>query len=126
MNIMGHGVDIVDLNKFKSLLEGDDSDLETRCFTSLERENAAQRADPSVHLAGCFAAKEAVVKAMGCGFDGEVSPLEIEITSVPSGAPEIVLTGAAAKRASSLGISRWLISRSDAAGVAVASVLGLG
>ena len=77
-------------------------------------------------LAACFAAKEAVVKALGTGFSEGISPLEIEIGNKLSGAPSIALSGAAFSNASSQGIENWLISISHTDNIAMASVIAIG
>jgi phosphopantetheine--protein transferase-like protein len=82
MNIIT-GIDIVDIERFKKILEADGESFLKRVFTGAERSVA----DPA-HLAGIFAAKEAVKKA----FDliDEIWK-EIEVKKLPSGKPEIVL-----------------------------------
>ncbi len=75
-------------------------------------------------LAGRFAAKEAVSKALGTGF-GEITCQDIEILNDDAGAPVLQLHGAAAAKAESLGLHTWSVSISHlkeyAAAVAVAA-----
>jgi holo-[acyl-carrier protein] synthase len=56
-----------------------------------------------------FAAKEAVMKAMGVGL-GEVRLRDIEVRRAESGAPSVLLHGTAAEKAESMGIARWLLT----------------
>jgi holo-[acyl-carrier protein] synthase len=127
MEILGHGIDIVELDRFAVLLCEPDGDFLSRCFTSAERGRAAEGAlsHRTQSLAGKFAAKEAVAKALGSGFDGTIGPLNIEITNDSVGVPQVVLHGNAADLAAALGISSWRVSISHAGGVAIASALAL-
>lgn len=75
MAIIGYGVDLVELEQFTTLLNDVDSDFAQRCFTTAEMIDADAPAIRIQRLAGRFAAKEAVAKALGTGFDGKVSPL---------------------------------------------------
>lgn len=126
MKIVGHGIDVVDIEKIIRLVEDAESDFLIRCFTRAEREDVQNHSDRSQYLAGRFAAKEAVAKAIATGFDGSVSPVEIEILNQRSGLPSVTLYGAAAEVAERLGISLWRISISHADTVAVASAIALG
>jgi len=77
-------------------------------------------------LAGRWAAKEAVVKALGSGFIKGITWKNIEIHHDAAGAPQIVLNGAAEKLAAEKGITKWLISISHEKEIAVAFVEALG
>lgn len=127
MKVIGHGIDIVDLERFAGLLREPNGDFFSRCFTPTEQARAAE-GDLSYQtqsLAGKFAAKEAVAKALGSGFDGSIGPLNIEIANNAVGAPNVVLHDSAAELAATLGICSWRVSISHAGGVAIASVLAL-
>ena len=85
---------------------------------------AAQRLqDPVPRLAGRFAAKEAVMKALGTGVGAGVNFTSIEIVNDPSGAPRVELRGAAACRCDFLGGRRWHLSISHCREYAVAQVV---
>jgi holo-[acyl-carrier protein] synthase len=73
-------------------------------------------------LAARWAAKEAVLKAMGVGF-GPYSPLDVEVDSTDQ-VPRVRLHGLAAQRAADLGITEWALSISHEEGFAVALVVG--
>jgi holo-[acyl-carrier protein] synthase len=127
MEILGHGIDVVDLERFMRLLNEESGDFLSRCFTQAERDRSMDgRASNRLEsLAGKFAAKEAVAKALGSGFEGSISPQQIEIVNEATGAPRVILYGAAAELAAGLGISTWQLSISHAGPVAVASALAL-
>ena len=101
--IAGIGVDIVDLERFERAIARTPK-LLTRLFTAAEREL------PSHSLAARFAAKEAVVKALGRA--DSVVAVDIEVVSDEHGNPDIVLHGALQPR----GMPRWddLLSDQDA------------
>lgn len=123
--IIAHGIDVVDIAHTARLLADPTDQLLTRCFTPQERESAGDGTDRVARLSGRLAAKEAVMKALGTGFSAGVGFLSIEVVTLPSGAPTIVLHGEAQKRAEMLGISSWLISTSHEGDMAIASVIGL-
>jgi holo-[acyl-carrier protein] synthase len=126
MNVIGHGIDVVELERFARLVEEPESDFLSRSFTADERSCTYETSDNGHHIAGRFAAKEAVAKALGTGFDGNVGPMDIEVFGQPSGAPTIKLHGGAAEVAAELKISRWLISVSHSQTIAMASAIALG
>lgn len=116
----GLGIDLVDVERFRSVLARRPG-IATRCFSPAEREALAGRADPVPGFAARFAAKEAVMKALGVGLGG-LSWHEVEVVSLPSGAPELRLSGRAAARAAEQGISGFAISLSHTDGLAGAVV----
>lgn len=93
-----------------------------RSFTAAERELCGGRAES---LAGRWAAKEAVMKALGAGV-GEVSLTDIEIAREDSGRPVVVLAGTAAARAQAAGLTDWQVSISHDGEYAVATVIASG
>lgn len=123
--IIAHGIDLVDVSHTARLLTDTTDQLLTRCFTQQEQEDAGCGPNRAARLSGRLAAKEAVMKALGTGFSAGVGFLSIEIVTLSSGAPTIVLHGAAKERADTLGICSWLISTSHEANIAIASVIAL-
>jgi holo-[acyl-carrier protein] synthase len=77
----------------------------------------------SERLAARFAAKEAVLKALGTGMSAGIAWTDIEVRMLASGAPTIVLAGGAAAIAAERRISVWHVSLSHAGGLALASVI---
>lgn len=126
MDIIGHGVDVTDIDTFDRLLGDRDGDFLTRCFTESEIRSAGNLTNSTEHFAGKFAAKEAVAKALGTGFDGDVAQSDIEVMNSGRGQPTITLHGEAAKVAAQLHISKWCISISHSRTVAIASAIALG
>ena len=113
------GIDVLEVERLERALERRPR-LAERLFTAAERDYAAHRARPGQHLAARFCAKEAVAKALGLG---AWSFRDVEVvTGDPR--PEVRLSGAAAQRASELGLSvdvSLTHSRRDAAAVAIAA-----
>ncbi len=105
--IAGIGTDLVEIARVQKAI-GRSAFLE-KVYTEKERELIAVRA---VRAASNFAAKEAVAKALGCGFSG-IAPSEIEILRETSGMPYVVLYGRAKKKAKEQGICKIQISLTD-------------
>jgi holo-[acyl-carrier protein] synthase len=116
--VIGIGADLVDVARLRRTLERTPG-LVARLFTEGERAYAEARADPTERYAARFAAKEAVMKALGVGL-GAVGWHEIEVVRGPSGQPFVVLTGRAAALADDRGIGSWLLTLSHTATVAEA------
>jgi holo-[acyl-carrier protein] synthase len=112
MAIVGHGIDIVDVARFTAQLDKSPL-LAERLFTPTER------TFPTESLAARFAAKEALIKALGGSTD--FSFVDVEIPR-GDGRPEFVLSGNIATAVSSLGIVLHLTLSHDG-GFAVASVI---
>jgi len=74
-----------------------------RIFTPREREYCSKFRDPYLHLAGRFAVKEAVFKALGTGWRRGVAWKDIETTNAPSGQPQVSVTGRTAALLRDLG-----------------------
>ena len=105
--ITGVGTDLIEIARVQKAI-GRSAFLE-RVYTEKERDLIAVR---SVRAASNFAGKEAVAKALGCGFAG-IAPIEIEILRYPSGMPYVVLHGRAEEKAKEQGISKIFISLTD-------------
>ena len=121
--MIGIGNDLVDIARFRKALERTPS-LRERLFTEAERTYADARADPTERYAARFAAKEAVMKALGVGL-GEIQMRDIEVQRAESGAPQLVLHGTAAELAAARGVRQWLITLSHSDTVAQAIVVAL-
>jgi len=101
------GVDIVELARMASMLRH--RHFLSHCFTPAEREVIASRPNAAEAAAGMFAAKEAVVKALGTGFSG-IGFKSIELSYALSGMPTVRLSGAAQVQLTRLGARRMQVS----------------
>lgn len=90
--ILGIGNDIVEIVRIEGILQRYPEKFLQRVFTSYEQEYCLKRQKPALHLAGRFAAKEAVVKALGTGFRQGITWLDIEVNQDPLGKPCVFLS----------------------------------
>ena len=127
MDILAHGIDLVEVARIAAMLEEHGQRFVQRCFTEAERAyaDAGRRARPE-RYAVRFACKEAVFKALGTGWRGGLRWRDIEIRRRPSGAPELVLSGETAHLADEMNIRTWHVSLSHTRVNALASVIGCG
>lgn len=93
--ILGIGNDIVEISRIRTVFARYPQRFLQRVFTSYEQEYCLKRKDPALHLAGRFAAKEAVVKALGTGFTQGLSWLDIEIRHDSKGKPAVFFSSLA-------------------------------
>ncbi len=107
MDIIGLGVDLVDVDRVRRLLDRYGEAFRRRCFTDHEWEYAGRFGDPSARLAARFAGKEAVMKSLGTGWR-HLRWTDVEVTG--GGAPRVNLTGHAADRAAAIGVTKILIT----------------
>ena len=115
------GIDIVEIERIAGLRKK--SLFEQRIFSERELKLAVEHGGKDQFFAGRWAGKEAVAKALGCGFGKSCSPVEIEILSDEFGAPQLFLSGAAEETARRLGIRSWSVSISHEKHYAVAVAL---
>lgn len=125
MRIVGHGIDIVEIEHFRRLCQDGSDDALARSFTRAELAHSAEGADRAERLAGRFAAKEAVLKALGVGWTHEIAWTDIEVAALPSGAPTVTVRARCAEFATERGVTSWLVSISHTSTVAMASVIAL-
>jgi len=121
MQTIAVGVDVVDVPRFRALLERRPR-LEERLFTSGERRDANGQAE---RLAARFAVKEAVLKSLRSGV-GAAKWHDIELVRAASGVPSVRLSGRAAELASERGVAEILVSQSHSDATAVAFVSAQG
>ncbi len=116
------GVDLIEVDRIRSAAERHGERFFARFYTPRER---ARCEDRYPALAARFAAKEAIAKALGTGI-GDVQWTEIEVVHDDRGRPQVVLHGAAAALAASLGLTEWSLSLSHTHEHAVAFVVATG
>lgn len=116
------GIDLIEIDRVVQAIERHGERFLERVFTPQELDEL--NGNPA-SLAGRFAAKEAVAKALGTGI-GPVAWQEIEILRGPAREPILYLHGAAAKLASDKHLTQWSVSLSHSQGLAVAAVFAVG
>jgi holo-[acyl-carrier protein] synthase len=123
MPILGHGIDAVEVSRIASMLDRHADRFLERCFTAGERAYADASRRRVEHYAARFAAKEAILKALGTGWSRGIDWKDAEIVRDDAGAPGVRLHGAAARIAFGRGIARWSISLSHTPTHAFASAI---
>ena len=116
------GVDLVDAQVFETRFAGRE-DVLAEVFTDAELTYCRNQREPWTHLAVRFAAKEALLKALGTGLSGPMRMCDIEVVRDPAGAPRLIVTGAVADVVHEKQLSVASISLSHTATHAVAVVL---
>ncbi|MHC4915678.1 MAG: holo-ACP synthase [Planctomycetota bacterium] len=118
--ILGTGIDLVEIARIAELAHKHGERFLNRVFTEDEVAYAMPKAARYQHLAGRFAAKEAVFKALGTGWSQGVSWKLVEVCTGEGGAPQVLLSGGAAERLSRMGGSRVHVTITHTEGMAAA------
>lgn len=108
---VGLGVDIVEIARVKAILTRTPSFVH-RVYTEGERAYCESTAQPAVHFATRFAAKEAVLKALGTGFSEGIAPADVEVVRNAKGRPAVKLHRRAAHIAAKRGVREIPLSLS--------------
>lgn len=124
VGVVGVGIDLVDVDRFRASLARTPS-MRERMFTDGERAYAETANDPTERYAARFAAKEAVMKAMGVGL-GAFGFHDVEVLRAEGGQPSLRVVGAAELLAVDLGVRGWQLSLTHTATSAGAVVVALG
>ena len=111
--IRGIGTDLVLVSRIEAALGRQGERFARRILTPDEFARFADHGQPARFLAKRFAAKEAIMKALGTGLAGGLSWQHMQIDRDPLGAPVVVLSEAAAQRVADGGGGRMLLSLSD-------------
>jgi holo-[acyl-carrier protein] synthase len=122
--IAGVGIDVVELERFEAALRRQGRRFVERIFTAGERDYCESRRDRTARYAARFAAKEAVLKALGTGWTGGIRWTDVEVVRSPGGAVGVKLAGQARAEAKRQGVRTIHLSLTHtsrtAAAVAVA------
>lgn len=121
--IIGIGTDIVEVIRMEAMLGEHGESFIEKIFTDQEKEESGKRKEPAQYFAGRWAAKEALSKALGCGFGAQCSWKDITILNADSGKPELTLTGTALRTSQKLGVNSIHLSISHEKHYACASVV---
>jgi holo-[acyl-carrier protein] synthase len=122
--VVGIGTDLVECDRLRLALQRRPKIAE-RLFSDDERAYAFRHREPVPPLAARFAAKEAVMKALGVGL-WKFAMRDVEVTKLASGQPELALHRRAAALAAERGVGAWMLtlSHTDSMAIAVAVALG--
>lgn len=123
--VVGHGIDIVDIEHFSTLLKEPARAYIDRYFSDEELNAAGSGKNQVERLAGRFAAKEAVMKALGVGWGNGIAFTDVEVVALESGAPTVKLKRQLAFLEQQQSINGWFVSVSHTHAVAIASVIAV-
>lgn len=126
MEIIGIGTDITECLRIANMIERHGELFIGRVYTDHEISYCSTRKAATQHYAGRWAAKEAVLKALGTGWRRGISWRDVEVRNIASGAPTIALHAAARDVADDLGVYRMHISISHARSHAIAYAIAEG
>ena len=122
---MNCGIDLIEISRIKESIEEHGETFVKKIFTPFEIEYCElHRAAKFQHYAVRFAAKEAVAKMFGTGFNGSFDWQEIEVQNEVSGKPKVVLKGRALKLLKELGMKEISVSLSHSKEYATCMVIG--
>ncbi len=125
MNIVGLGIDLIENRRIADVMNRHPDRFMERVLTEAERAYVGRMRDPLPHIAGRFAAKEAVLKVLGTGWRGGIAWTDVEIVNDAAGQPAVRLSGECEQVARRRAISRILVSISHTPQYATATAIGL-
>ncbi len=121
--ILGHGIDIVSVKRVQGMIKKWGEHFLKKIYTRQEIDYCQKRKNAFLHFASRFAAKEALLKAMGTGISNGIRLSEIEVGVKKSGAPILHLKGRTLGMAKKKGVRKMHLSLSDEEETAIASVI---
>lgn len=125
VNIVGHGIDLVDVTEVRRWVEDPRDPLIPRCFIQEELDEVGEGPGRVERLSGRLAAKEAVLKALGTGFGAGVAISDVVIFRAPGTPPQVRLMRGAKRAAAERGITTWQLSISHTRRMAMASAIAI-
>jgi holo-[acyl-carrier protein] synthase len=125
MEILAHGIDLVDFPRIEDMVKRHGERFLDRVFTEAEQAYAKANKNGVEKLAGRFAAKEAVLKLLGTGWRGKIAWTDIEVINTVTGQPQVNLSGEVKKIADKSGITQISVSITHTANFAIASAVAI-
>jgi holo-[acyl-carrier protein] synthase len=125
MEIVGVGTDIVECLRVGRMIEQHGELFLTRVYTEREIRFCQARKRATEHFAARWAAKEAVLKAMGAPWRRGMEWTDIEIRQEPGGVPQVILTGATRDLAQTLRIADIMLSMAHCRAYATSSAVAV-
>ena len=126
MRIIGIGTDIIECPRIGKMIEQHGELFLRRVYTDREIRYCQARKHAIEHFAGRWAAKEAILKAIGTGWTRGIAWTDLEVRNQPGGAPKVLVCGVAKEEAVERGIANILISISHCRTYATAYALAVG
>jgi holo-[acyl-carrier protein] synthase len=125
MEILAHGIDLVDFPRIEQMIERHGPRFVDRVFTAAEQAYARSHRNTVETYAGRFAAKEAILKLVGTGWRGKIAWTDIEVTNNEAGQPRVTLSGEVKEIAGRMRIEQISLSITHTANFAIASAVAL-
>jgi holo-[acyl-carrier protein] synthase len=125
MEIVGIGTDIVECVRIARMIEHHGELFLRRVYTPLEIRYCQARKRATEHFAGRWAAKEAILKCLGTGWQKGICWTDMEVRNEKTGSPKVLLEGAARDRAAELGVKDILLSISHCRAYATAHAVAV-
>ena len=125
MKIIGIGTDITECNRIENMIDKHRDHFLRHVFTEQEIAYSSTKKRSAEHFAGRWAAKEAMLKAIGTGWISGITWKDVEIRNEPGGKPSIELSGGAKKIADELGVMEIHLSISHCSTHAIAQVIAV-
>lgn len=125
MNVLGIGTDIVECSRIGKMIARHGELFLTRVYTSYEIEYCNARKAALQHFSGRWAAKEAILKALGRGWTSGMSWTDLEIRNDADGQPKVRVGGGARDLCEKLNVGDILISISHCHTYATAYAMAL-
>jgi holo-[acyl-carrier protein] synthase len=125
MKIINQGIDLIECRRVREVWQRHGDRFTERVLTKAELAYVRRHRDPVPRIAGRFAAKEAIVKALGTGFRGKITWRDMEILNDALGQPTVTLTGECEHVAAELGITRILVSITHTENYAAATAIAI-
>jgi holo-[acyl-carrier protein] synthase len=126
MSTLGIGTDITECLRIARMIERHGELFVNRVYTPEEIRYCQSRKQSTQHFTGRWAAKEAVLKALGTGWRRGISWRDVEIRNEPGGQPIVILRGGAEEAAVKLGVREMRISISHCRSHAIACAVATG
>ena len=126
MKVIGIGTDIIEVLRIGHMIERHGELFLRRVYTPWEIEYCNARKAAVQHFAGRWAAKEAILKALGTGWAKGIHWVDMEVRNEPGGEPRVALGGRAREVAEELRIREMPISISHCRHFATAFAMALG
>lgn len=121
--IVGIGLDLVKIDRVRAIAERWQARFLDRLYTEAERRDCMKKAAPYASLAGRFAAKEAVLKALGTGWADGISWHDIQVLNDRAGRPRATVSGRVKTLMKRAGVTTIHVSLSHDTDYAVAEVV---
>ncbi|MBN2473770.1 MAG: holo-ACP synthase [Pirellulales bacterium] len=125
-DILGIGTDITECLRIARMIERHGELFINRVYTPEEIRYCRNRAQATQHFTGRWAAKEAVLKALGTGWRRGITWRDVEVRNEASGRPVVAVRGGAKDVVEQLGITKLLVSISHCRTHATAYAVALG